>query len=335
MKAWLDFSDASLAEVARAIADEFRARSPGTKMALQHGMRTVSTIRRILETLHVVSGKSIGFRPGAGAYYDVNPNDQVLKSLSSARFRRTLGDMGCISVWTPEIESWPRVYGSRSAQSILVEGFTALMYGMDAVSMFVTQTGGEDRSLYSRTILGPVAQGAPVLKGYAVANRGTVPVGFSSDLPVAKLYGFAATGVPVLFGIGRACGTVGDGEAAFNRCRETSVRVQSMRELLDSRAGGAPVLVCSPFVGLVLPRVSVEDGALRTVALVNIRIDGQGPVSLVLRGVPDGAKAVWRELRRAPVEVPLCWDGGSVRATVPSIGAWNGGYLDLCKGNCK
>ena len=79
----------------------------------------------------------------------------------------------------------------------------------------------------------------------------------------------------------------------------------------------------------MLPRVSKKDGTLRTVALLNNRIDAQVQIELVLRGVPNGAKAVWHELRRSPVEVPLVREGVSVRATIPSIAAWNAGYLEV------
>ena len=99
--------------------------------------------------------------------------------------------------------------------------------------------------------------------------------------------------------------------------------------MLDRRGGMLPARVTSPFVGLMLPRVSKEDGTLRTVAILNNRIDAQELVELVLRGVPNGAKAVWRELRRQPVEVPLVREGSSVRATIPCIGAWNAGYLEI------
>ena len=331
LKKWIGFSEDSVAEVARAIAEEFRRISPGTRMALQHGMTHTGTIMKALAVLRETSGMPVGFRPGGGAYYDINPNDQVIKSLSSARFRRKIGNPEWISPWTPEVESWPRVYGSRSAQSILVEGFSALMYGMDAVSMLVTQTGNEDLDLYSRTLLRPLADGSAVLKGYAASCKGTVPAGLSSDLPVDRLYDFAACGVPVLFGVGRACGELKAEDAAVDRRRAPTGKIQELRNALDVRAGGMPARLASPFVGLMLPRVSEKDGTLRTVALLNVRIDAQEQVRLALRGVPAGAKAVWRELRRAPVELPLVREGDSARVVIPSIGAWNAGYLEVSK----
>ena len=332
MKSWIAFSEDSIAEVARAIAEEFHRISPDTRMALQHGMTHTGTIMKILTVLRETSGRTVGFRPGGGAYYDVNPNDQILKSLYSARYRCKLGNPEMISLWTPEVESWPRVYGSRSAQSILVEGFSALMYGMDAVSMLVTHTGNEELPLYSRTILKPIADGSAVLKGYAKSFRDTVPVGFTSNVPVERLYAFASSGVPVLFGVGQSCGELTESDLQLNRRQAPSKKVQELRDALDSRGGTVPARVVSPFVGLMLPRVSKKDGTLRTVALLNNRIDAQEQVELVLRGVPNGAMAVWRELRRSPVEVPLVREGSSVRATIPCIAAWNAGYLEVGSG---
>ncbi len=327
---WIHFTNGSLAEVARVIAKEFAKVSPDTVMALQHGMAAFGTIGSVLQTLRQASGHSVGMRPGGGAYYDIDPNSQVLTSLEAARFRRNFGDPDWISVWTPEVESWPRMYGSRSAQSILVQGFTALMYGMNAVSMLVIQTGNEAPELYSETILRPLADGAPVLRGYAETCAETIPTGFASDADVPSLYKYAATAIPVLFGVGRASGELTEEDLALNRCLASSVTIQRARDALDQRAGGTPAVVCSPFVGLMLPRVSAKDGALCSVALLNVRIDVQGPIELRLRGVPKTAdKAVWHELRKPPVEIPLRRSFGCAYATIPQIGAWNAGWLEL------
>lgn len=321
--AWQDFSIASLEDVARAVAEEFHRVSPETRMALQHGMSATGMIMRVLATLEKVSGHPVGMRPGGGAYYDVDPNAQVLKSLAAAQFRRTVGDPAFVQVWTPEVESWPRTYGSRSAQSVIVETFTGFMYGLNAASWLVTQTGNDPLELSSRTMMRPLAEAAPVLRGYARANRGTHAVGFTCGAKVAPLYAFACAGVPVLFGVGTSCGELTQGDLALNRCTVTSAVVQKKRDELDARAGGSPAVVESAFVGLVLPRVTAA-GKLRTVALLNVRIDGQGPVRLRLRNLASGAtKAVWHEVRHQPVDVPI-EDG---RVVIPSIGAWNGGYL--------
>ena len=85
----------------------------------------------------------------------------------------------------------------------------------------------------------------------------------------------------------------------------------------------------SPFVGLLVPHVTA-DGQLKTVALLNVRIDAQGPVSLRLRGISaDARHATWHELRRSSLELPLCFKDGCYHVVIPEISAWNGGYLDF------
>lgn len=74
------------------------------------------------------------------------------------------------------------------------------------------------------------------------------------------------------------------------------------------------------------------DGSLRNVALLGLRLDEQGPVRLRLRGAPENAThAVWREIRREPVTLSIHREGGICRVEVPSIGVWNGGFLEFQK----
>ena len=88
----------------------------------------------------------------------------------------------------------------------------------------------------------------------------------------------------------------------------------------------------SPFVGMMLPRVAA-DGTLRNVALMNLRLDEQGPLRLRLRGVPSGVKqVVWREMRSEPKTLSVSRDGDVCRVEIPSLGAWNGGYLETPAG---
>ena len=166
----------------------------------------------------------------------------------------------------------------------------------------------------------------------SLANpAGTVPAGFASDAHVNRLYAFAQCGVPVLFGPGKTLGALSNGEIALDRCRATSAEVQKFRDALDARARGTPAVLESPFVGLMMPRVAA-DGSLRNVTLLGLRLDEQGPVRLRLRGVPENVtNAVWREIRREPVVLPIHRESGVCRVEVPSIGAWNGGFLEFQK----
>ena len=326
---WKSFSVGSLVGVAQTIAGAFRETSPGTMMGLQQGMKASESIRRILEGLHGTDGAFVGYRPGGGCYYDDNPNDQIWKSMCTGRCRRALGDPSWVKVWTPEIESCPRNYGSRSAQSILIEGFTAFMYGMNAMSMLVIHTGHEPPELYSAKVLAPIAKAAPFLRAYARACAESTAVGFGTDGDIDVAHRFASLGIPLNVGVGKIEGMVSEDELRTDRREVTTLRIQELRDALDRRAGGATAVLESPFVGHMMPRLA-SDGSLRLVSLVSVRIEEQGPLTLRLRHVPAGCtSATWREMNRVPVTLPLVREGDAVRVTIPSVSAWNAGWLDL------
>ena len=111
-------------------------------------MTAITTINAIVDVLYDISGKPVGYRPGGTAYYDVNPHEQILKSLSAARCRRNFKNPERLSLWTCEIACFPRTYGSRSAASIIMEGFTGLMFGLDAASTLVLNYGKENKDVY-------------------------------------------------------------------------------------------------------------------------------------------------------------------------------------------
>ena len=324
---WRRFSIQSLVRVARAVGEVFHALSPDTRMGLQcaSGPEVDDQALAVLQTLHDVTGRPVGCRPGGGSYYDDDPNIVVLKSINAAALRGRIGNPGYIDVWTPEIESWPRTYYARSAQGVLAEGFAALMYGYNSVSFFVSNGAMEDAALYGRTMWRPLAEASRVLRGYARVTDGCEPVGFI--LPVEKKIGVRSLAIPVISGLGRSAGALTKEEAGKNANLMTSADVQTFREALDARAGGLPAVVKSPFRGLMQVHVD-KDGRLRSVALLNLRISEQGPVRILLRGVPPTWKGVvWHEMRREPVKLALERTGGETYATIPSVGAWNGGYL--------
>ncbi len=328
---WKAFSVEAIAAVARVIAEEFHRLSPETTMAFQHCFddESIDSVRAIATTLAQTSGRPVGLRPGGGFYYDVNPCDQVVKSICAAQFRGKVADLPNVGVWCPEVESCPRAYGSRSAQSILVESFIAMAYGFNSTSLLVTDTRTETEAFVSETILKPLEAARPVLAGFAQANEGAVPAGFTAKgLSAGKLFRYAISGVPVLPGVGRDLGALTKGDLALDVCGVGSKDVQQARDALDARVKGAPATLESPFVGLMVPHVT-SAGALRTVALLNTRIDAQGPVTLRLRGVPANATLTWRALRRAPLPLTATRAGDVVRVTIPEIGAWNGGFIDV------
>ena len=329
---WRTFSIEGLCAVAQTIAAAFRDVSPSTRMAFQQGSwdSAVDPVFAILKTLHETSGNSVGYRPGGGAYYDYNPTDQILKSFKAGRFRKSLGDPSWVCEWTPEIEDWPRTYYSRSGQSVVVEAFTALMYGMNRISYFVSNSEKEEPELFARQFWKPLADASPVLRGYAqiVGSYRAVGCSLPDGIDVSEAM-LMHSAVPVFAGIGIHRGVCTKEEALTRPWTKTSHDVQELRSRIDARCGGFPAMLVSPFYGLMLPHVD-EQGKLRAVALVNERIDVQKNVRVALRNLPDGASSVvWHQLRRPDIRLNFSREGGEAVVVIPEISAWNAGFLDV------
>lgn len=326
---WRKFTIDSLVAVAKAIAGTFREISPQTMMGLQHCVAeaNVDEITAILTALYGTSGHAVGFRGGGGAYSDDNPDRVLLKSLQTCWFRERLGNLDYVKVWVPEIESHPRTYYSISPQGVLVQAFSGLMYGLNGVSYFISNPAMESPDLYGATYWKTLSAASSCLKGYAQAIEGCKPVGFV--VPSPKEVGILRAAIPAFMGPGRSVGFLTEKELGYTLKNMTSAEVQDFRERLDRRAGGLPAVVCSPFAGLMLPHVDAA-GILRTVALFNTRISAQGPVRIRLGKVPASAKqAVWNEMCRAPLSLPIERTGADAFVTVPEVAAWNGGYVFL------
>ena len=71
-----------------------------------------------------------------------------------------------------------------------------------------------------------------------------------------------------------------------------------------------------------------KDGSLCSVVFVNTTIGDTAPVRLRLRGVVEGVKeAVWAAFDSKESLIPVVREGGEAVVTIPSVSAWNGGYL--------
>ena len=330
---WERFSFDAIAAVARAIGKEVHLVSPDTLLAYQHGAYRNDSQLAVFRSLHEITGKSVGSRPGGGAYYDYNPNNQMVKAFGAARQRMRLGDPEWIGVWCPEIDTYPRAFASRTAQGLLNEVLINLALGMNSISLLIMDTRYEADEWYSKALLAPLAAERELFDAYRRANAGAVPAGLADRTSAEPdaMYRFALAGVPVLPGVGKAYGDILDEDiGAFEIGEMSSSALLDLRHRLDSRAGGRlPVVVETPTVGLVVPRVTPE-GVLRSVALVNARIDEQKPVTLRLRGVPGGVESVtWRALRCTPQTLPVERIGADCLVHIPALSAWNCGWAEI------
>jgi len=334
---WRTFSISSLCLVAKSVAQMFHEVSPDTVLAQQQNSipDAVDSVRALLKTLHETSERPVGYRAGAVSYYDTDPNQQLSKSVALGVFRRLLGNPVHVAEWTCEIESWPHCSNSRTGQSVLVEGFAALMYGQNEVSYWIGDGRNETVDFYARRFYAPLAQAAPTLHAFAAVLDRARPIGFlpDEDLPQDNANLLALnlrrTGVPLLAGPGICRGRYSAQEAAVDFERMPSRDVQALRDDFDRRGGGLPARLTTPFNGHMLPYVDTSE-RLAAVALVNPCIDEQSEVTLALRDLPEGVvRAVWHELRHADREVAVRRTDEGAFVTVPAIAAWNAGYLDL------
>lgn len=335
---WHDFSSRSLAEVACTIARSFRKVSPTTRMGFQTGVDRARMNVIVVRALARETGEKVGIRMGGGYYWDTSPLDAVAKSTKMVEHRRVLAIEDAVDNWCTEVESFPRVYGSRSVRSIALESFSSIAWGFDTTSLFVMDRRSETDEFYSRYLLGPLVSVTRFLNGYCVANRGTEPAGFTCPGlrfdDMRKLMG-----LPILPGFGRSWGEISAEEERFpsgfsmwGNIRTDlmpiygmtpSATLQVVRDQLSSKA---PLELLSPFVGLLLPRVA-SNGEIRTVGLIGTRLDPQ--LDIVLRVDTVAETAVWRELGAEPRQLKLIDVDGHRQVTVPSLGAWNMGYIVL------
>ena len=330
---WVAFSYSSIAEVARTIAAAVHEVSPETRLALQHGSGFDADNLPVLRALHEATGLPVGSRPGGGLYYDDVPMNQMLKPMRSAKKIRALGDPDWIYAFCPEVETYPRAFGSRTAQGLFNESLMSLACGMNSLSYLILDTRYEEDAWFSKALLGPLAGARALLEGYRDFNADTVPAGLDvpDEVPADDALKLAQLGIPLVMGVGRTYGTITRTDCDVKELGwTTSKMILDLRRQLDARTGGTcPVLVEDPMVGPVVPRVD-KTGALRSVVLFNCRIDRQEPVRLRLRGVPgDVRTGTWQAFRGQPTAVPLTQEGDEALVTIPAVSAWNGGWLKL------
>ena len=183
---------------------------------------------------------------------------------------------------------------------------------------------GCDEVITSRTVSGFYENASTQATGLEVGDTILSVNGRKCYIANDILYEFARTGVPVLPGVGTSLGEVQvDQMLEVNIPKQLSADIQKLRDSLD-----APAVCCSPFVGLVIPRVSAE-GSLRTVGVVNTRIDIQEEIKIRLAGVPEKAKVTWHELKKKPLRCRVESVDGQTYVMIPQIAAWNAGFLEI------
>ena len=120
------------------------------------------------------------------------------------------------------------------------------------------------------------------------------------------------------------------GFAGFSPHYVSSNRVRQINLAADWVTGeNLPVRAAEPVQLVLVPRVT-ETGALRSVMVLNPTIGVQCPFELLLRGVPASVEEAEFLIPAAePVKVTLHHEDDCCRCMLPSLAAWDTGFLKI------
>lgn len=340
---WLDFQLLGLADFARELAAAVHAVSPETRMGYQFGRGHVEIAQALAEgSIH-----PIRIRPGAGSYYDTYPRDQIIKAYQLSLSSRFMGEHDFIEARCPEIESCPRTVFCRTPQGVILEAFENIAFGMDFLSMFVANwRANESVDYYHKRLFPRIAKARPFLEKYRDANRGAKPCGFTipGDVPdilvserglpiVTAERGIELGKLPPLSEVsinGSGSGWGGSQESRAAQIMSGPDWRKWIARADEVSCARLPVVMSEPAMAFVVANVT-DNMELRTVAFVNASIDRQEPQVIKLRGVPEKISQVkWHIPECDSMELKLCrLAGGDAETTLPEMGAWQCGYIEV------
>ena len=263
---WRAFAFEGEAELVRVIAEAVHAVSPETRMCQQQPGKCFPEHRQLYEAHHAVTGLPVGMRPGAGAYFDYDPRDQIAKAYYLALQIDTIGPLSFIDRICPEIESCPRSFACRSGRGVLLEGLEALSQGMNSLSALVIDAGFETPEWYGSEILAPLARNAALLKRYVAVNEGARRCGYGfTGTPPTQLQTASLPLSPLLRGARSELAHIVTTTAAKNAVEAGSYAVTQLLSggvLIDGAA--AEILFAAGYGAAIgLDGIVSADGALR------------------------------------------------------------------------
>ena len=334
-RTWTAFCIRGLVDIVSRVSRAVHIVSPETRICSQHGLLLCEEAQtEIYRAMYEATGNKVGGRFGGGAYRDHDPHEQIEKAYEEMRQRGCLQKVSDIIFQTcPEIESWPRTFGCRTAHGVILEALEAIALGCDSVSLFVMNPARDPVEWYVDEFFVSLARNRACLKGLVEAGKGTVPAGIFVD--GTPKWTEACAGLALVSGYGKAYGRLPDLLRSADGA-ELDIRTASAGDVrawyarADELSGGRfPVLPERAVQAFVVPRVT-ESGVLKAVALVNTTIDRMKPLKLRLRGVvPSVGKARWHALESEPVDLAVERVGTDAFVTIPGLAAWNGGWLDV------
>lgn len=259
---WIEFSQESLAEVARTIARSVHRVSPATRMGLEHanfhrelmeGRDWNPTFRAMEEE----TGLPPASRPGSGFYNDHEPRGMLQKGYDMARQIRRLPPS--VREIAAEVEGYRHCATGKSAHGLCVESQLYLAMGATQLSYAIVCSASEPMEWYADNYFKALAAWRPFYEKYVAFNRGTKPGGIdpyvSSDHVLRdmergepafawtttgagdEMFGMSVLGLPFCPDSDRASVLMMDAMAVEGLAEEEAVRLFRTRGiLLDQEA---------------------------------------------------------------------------------------------------
>lgn len=190
--AWMQFCRDSAAGVARTVARAAIAVAPECQLGSQHCDLSFSGYNgsdwhHVLCTLHEISGRPVGSRPGGGFYHDHQPREVLYKALMTGHQNSRLPD--CAELVSYECENLPGSVIGKSARGTAVECTLAISQGCNSLSL--TPLMFQHESEWHETMMMEIEAWRPFWERYVAANidtRGTgVEVVFGKHDSMRKL----------------------------------------------------------------------------------------------------------------------------------------------------
>ena len=177
--AWLHFSRASQAGVARTVARAAIAVAPACRLGVQHSDQAVGGYNGpdwepVFRVLQEVSGRAVGSRPGGGFYTDHRPREMLDKALFTGLQNARLPDG--IEISSYECENLPGTVTGKSARGTALECTLALAHGCNSLSFTPLMFAHESTEWHER-MLTEIAAWRPFWSHYVAANEHTTGTG--------------------------------------------------------------------------------------------------------------------------------------------------------------
>lgn len=187
---WVEFSQESLAQFARRIAEEVHKVAPDAHMGLQHVAFHKMKLEgrdwnKIFAAMQEATGNSIASRPGHGVYNDHMPREIIGKSYGISRQIARLDTKPHIIF--PEIEGYLHKATGKSPQGLATETLLHLSMGADAMSYSIIASAMEPMEWYADNYFKMLDRYHPLYCKYVSHNHGAVGAGIDDYVSLSIL----------------------------------------------------------------------------------------------------------------------------------------------------